>query len=783
MNDGTLPHSSDPDRLFEVSDERLAAELKRQGGASANYPVGELLDRHWEAVFSYARLCTGGVRPAGMLTTASFTRLFGDSLHQGGPSAAWRPQLLVTARRIAAEWLADQRRELLDPALLAEAGGEGGQDRAAARLLPPENRRLISRAFQRLPEPARCLLWHGEVEAERPEVPAALLGIFPEDAVTELERARERLRQECLEIHHELAPSQECRRYHRMLDVSFRRGGTVLDPDLRTHMDECGHCRHAAEQLSVFNGDLAVPLAEAVLGWGGRAYATSRWERAAAAAAARQPQGDPGGPGTAFDGGPADAAGGPVPRDGAAGAGTGPAFTGAAGAGPSFPGGGTGAGPVFAGGDGGAGSVVPGGDGGAGSPFMGADGGTAFGAAGGPGGGTPEIVEFRPDADDVRPPGLPPRTATDGFPFPGTASAADEATAQLPEVPSGEDAPAEDGDGVRARRRSASRTAPGPRASRRAAGRKASRRTPGRRNVTLAVLTLSALVAVPLILWASDSDPGSGTDDDGHTSAAPSGGTSPSWARNGEKKDGVLRGRLRNTATGQCVGLVGSDPAPGTEARLVPCSSESATDWSYGTDKMMRVADHPNLCLDSHLGYSVQLAACTGPSADSSAGSASGSPKSATQSFRYDFTSRGLLVPRGTPDLALAPAADSGDSALVLKVRENVPLQRWTLDRSAPSLQLEVVNWDSTEGDAKGSGKRKSSPSATAPNAAPTPTPTATASGRATPSAEPSGTSCASTSAGCPGDGWGDAARDGGYGTGSGFGDGSFGGGGRGGHR
>ncbi|MFD5761092.1 hypothetical protein ACFWIZ_39450, partial [Streptomyces sp. NPDC127044] len=72
--------------MFEVSDERLAADLKKSSGNTpAHHPVGELLDRHWEAVFAYARLCTNGVRPAGMLTTAAFTRLFGESLRQTGP--------------------------------------------------------------------------------------------------------------------------------------------------------------------------------------------------------------------------------------------------------------------------------------------------------------------------------------------------------------------------------------------------------------------------------------------------------------------------------------------------------------------------------------------------------------------------------------------------------------------------------------------------------------------------------------------------------------------------
>ncbi|MFF7450039.1 MULTISPECIES: ricin-type beta-trefoil lectin domain protein [unclassified Streptomyces] len=258
----------------DATDEQLSAELKKWTGATpALHPVGELLDRHWEAAFTYARLCTDGTRSAGMLTTAAFTRLFGETLRQNGPTAAWRPQLLVTVRRIAAEWDNDRRQEQLHPELRS---GTGAGDRAAARLLPSAERRLLSGAFQRLPQSARCLLWHSEVEAEPLSSPAALLGLDEEDAGVELRRARERLRDECLHVHRELAPEQECRSYARMLDVTYRRGGVDVDPDLRAHLDRCKHCRDTADQLLQFGGALGVALAEAVLGWGGRAYAESR---------------------------------------------------------------------------------------------------------------------------------------------------------------------------------------------------------------------------------------------------------------------------------------------------------------------------------------------------------------------------------------------------------------------------------------------------------------------------------------------------------------------------
>ncbi|MFF7236143.1 ricin-type beta-trefoil lectin domain protein [Streptomyces collinus] len=277
MNDAGPSESAPGARRFDASDEELSAELKQwTGTAPALSPVGELLDRHWEAAFAYARLCTDGTRAAGMLTTAAFTRLFGESLRQAGPSAAWRPHLLVAVRRIAAEWEGDGRQELLHPALRA---APGSAERASARMLPPPGRRLLSRAFQRLPQAARAVLWHTEVETEPLAVPAALLGLDEEETRVELRRAHERLREECLQAHREFAPEAECQKYLRMLDVTYRRGGVTVDPDLQGHLAGCRHCRQTADQLDRFNTGLGLALAEAVLGWGARAYLESRAAR------------------------------------------------------------------------------------------------------------------------------------------------------------------------------------------------------------------------------------------------------------------------------------------------------------------------------------------------------------------------------------------------------------------------------------------------------------------------------------------------------------------------
>jgi hypothetical protein len=90
-----------------------------------------------------------------------------------------------------------------------------------------------------------------------------------------LEQARDKFREGCVHAHRELAPTQDCRFYNRLLDVPIRRGGALL-PDVQEHLAECRYCRNAAEQLSHFEGGLGSLIAEAVLGWGVRRYLDSR---------------------------------------------------------------------------------------------------------------------------------------------------------------------------------------------------------------------------------------------------------------------------------------------------------------------------------------------------------------------------------------------------------------------------------------------------------------------------------------------------------------------------
>lgn len=254
------------------SDESLAAPLRAGSDAEAARAAGLLMARHWQPAQDYAAICLatrGGL--AHLVTAAAFHHVL-DLVALGESADALRPRLLVAVRDTVGNWSADPRMATALPDLGKPAGGRGMR---AAKSLTPENRALAERAFRSLPPLAQSLLWHTEVEAESITVPAALLGMDADTATVALEHAREKFREGCVNAHLELAPSKECRFYNRLLDVPIRRGGGLL-PDVRRHLAECRHCRHAAEQLGHVESGLGLLLAEATLGWGARRYVDSR---------------------------------------------------------------------------------------------------------------------------------------------------------------------------------------------------------------------------------------------------------------------------------------------------------------------------------------------------------------------------------------------------------------------------------------------------------------------------------------------------------------------------
>ncbi|MEU1404433.1 ricin-type beta-trefoil lectin domain protein [Streptomyces sp. NPDC005728] len=270
------PFPPSPGSAPGESDRDLVAQLAGRGDGR-HHAVALLLARHWWATRDYAIVCLAAAGPpAHLVATYAFHQVLGR-LAGGAVGGALRPQLLVAVRETVRAWAADEAACVVVPELRKPTGGRGLRATTAGT---PERRQLAERAFQSLPGASQCLLWHTEVEAEPISIPAGLSGVGTDAAATALEQAREQFRAGCVRAHRELAPSRECRFYNRLLDVPIRRGGSLL-PDVQQHLSACGHCRHAAEQLSHFEGGLEVLLAETVLGWGARRYLDSRPGRGA----------------------------------------------------------------------------------------------------------------------------------------------------------------------------------------------------------------------------------------------------------------------------------------------------------------------------------------------------------------------------------------------------------------------------------------------------------------------------------------------------------------------
>ncbi|MER7482029.1 RICIN domain-containing protein [Streptomyces sp. NPDC126510] len=260
------PYAPRPGAGPAESDRNLLARV----GQPAEGPraVALLLARHWRAVYEYAVICLASSEDSASMAAAAAFR--GELARPGG--GALRPRLLTAVRETVREWAADDGISHVLPELGKTVGARGLR---AARPGTPERRRLAERAFRTLPGASQCLLWHTDVEAEPIYVPAGLLGVDAGTASAALEQAREQFRSGCVRAHRELAPTQECRYYNRLLDVPMRRGGALL-PDVQRHLMACRYCRHAAEQLSHFEGGLEDLLTETVLGWGARRYLESR---------------------------------------------------------------------------------------------------------------------------------------------------------------------------------------------------------------------------------------------------------------------------------------------------------------------------------------------------------------------------------------------------------------------------------------------------------------------------------------------------------------------------
>ncbi|MCX4904462.1 cellulose-binding domain-containing protein [Streptomyces sp. NBC_00878] len=244
-----------------------------------------LFSECWDAVLSYAELCTGASAHARQLASEAFSlgirearaaeadydvKSYGRRART--PRLPRIPLLLTAVRQTTAMWEARGLGDRLDPELRLWLNSE----KAARFSGPPLYRPLALRGLRDMQEPDAALLWLAEVEALPATAVARRLGLDPQGAAEELHQVRGVFRDRCHRNHIDTPLSEECRSYARLLDAVTRSPAADVPDDLSWHLARCVECAEAAACLRLGGGGLPAALAGGVIGWGGLAYLERR---------------------------------------------------------------------------------------------------------------------------------------------------------------------------------------------------------------------------------------------------------------------------------------------------------------------------------------------------------------------------------------------------------------------------------------------------------------------------------------------------------------------------
>ncbi|WP_030338616.1 cellulose-binding domain-containing protein [Streptomyces sp. NRRL S-1022] len=260
-----------------------------------------LFSECWDAVLSYADLCTSGSLTAHQLATEAFTlgmrevRAAASTHVRGAGRRTARlpviPALLTAVRTTAAAWEAGGQGHKLDPDLRLWLNSAG-----AARFSgPPLQRPVALRGLRDMQEADAALLWLAEVEALPLPAVARRLGLEPAGVAGELDQVRTLFRDRCHRAHLDSPMDAQCRSYARLLDAVTRSPTAETPGDLSRHLATCVQCAEAAACLRLHGGGLPAALAGGVIGWGGLAYLERRRRATEVRLGAGRPGGaDPG---------------------------------------------------------------------------------------------------------------------------------------------------------------------------------------------------------------------------------------------------------------------------------------------------------------------------------------------------------------------------------------------------------------------------------------------------------------------------------------------------------
>jgi RNA polymerase sigma factor (sigma-70 family) len=243
---------------------------------------GELFRRHHLAAERMARQLVPATE-ADDLAGDAFVKVLDALRGGGGPDISFRAYLLTTVRRVHVDRLRSGKRVTAtddiasyerEPETFDDPTVTGFESGAAAK------------AFAALPERWQAVLWHTEVEGDKPAEVAPLLGLTPNGVSALAYRAREGLRQAYLQQHLADVANDRCRWATERLGAYVRGGLTKREnKHMREHLDECAKCTAVYLELVEVNSALPALLAPALLGAAGVGYLSAAGVKAGGAGA------------------------------------------------------------------------------------------------------------------------------------------------------------------------------------------------------------------------------------------------------------------------------------------------------------------------------------------------------------------------------------------------------------------------------------------------------------------------------------------------------------------
>ncbi len=254
--------------MLSTTAESTDADLIAAVRAGDTDAYGLLFERHRQAASRLAGHLVPGP-DADDLVSESFIRVLGVLQAGKGPDEFFRAYLLSSIRRLHLDRIRGSKK-------VKTTDDEAELDRAVEFVDPTTmrfERSAAADAFGSLPERWQLVLWHLDVEGQKPAEIAPMLGMSANSVSALAYRAREGLRQAYLQSH--LAPQLHagCRKTTSQLGAYVRKGLSARDSHaVEDHLDGCSRCTGLYLELAEVNSNLSGILGPAILGSAAAGY-------------------------------------------------------------------------------------------------------------------------------------------------------------------------------------------------------------------------------------------------------------------------------------------------------------------------------------------------------------------------------------------------------------------------------------------------------------------------------------------------------------------------------